>query len=157
MPIPHENGDTAEIGMIVDCSIPPEFDNSQAGEEGWGIFNCDGSYTGEFKLCRLDEEEIFADDEQAWCFVVEKVAAGSAYHRAALDYIREHNPIEWASFGEVHREPLVHCNGASMLNESGELIDQHGAPILNEFDQPYRFKPEGGTIWDTPPKTTDKS
>jgi hypothetical protein len=150
VPHPHDNNDAIDPGQLVDFSIPPEFDNSQAQQEGWGIFSCIGSDNGEFQLCRLDEEAIFPDDQKAWLFVISKAAEGSIYHRSALDYIREHNPIEWASFGKEHGEPLVHVNGAPMLDAAGALMDQNGEHILNDKDVPHRFHPDGGAIRDKP-------
>lgn len=72
-----------------------EFENAQAYREGWAIFDCDGSDNGRWQLCRIDEDEIFATDEAAWRHVWTHAEAGSAYHQAALAYLKRHNPGEY--------------------------------------------------------------
>lgn len=141
-PLSH-NADADLVGTNVNFDVNAEFDNGVASAEGWGIFECGGSANGYWQLCRLDEEAIFPGDDEAWAHVVAKVAEGSAYHRSALDYIRAHNPIEWASFGIVHGEPLIHPNGRSMLDDTNALVDQDGERILSDR-RPLRFPPNGG-------------
>lgn len=141
-PLSHA-GDSELVGSQITLDINADFDNGVAGAEGWGIFECGGSANGYYQLCRLDEEAIFASDDEAWKHVVAKVAEGSAYHRSALDYIRAHNPIEWASFGNIHGEPLVHPNGRSMLDDTSALVDQDGERILSDR-RPLRFPANGG-------------
>ncbi|MFN3623980.1 MAG: hypothetical protein ACK4TP_07950 [Hyphomicrobium sp.] len=84
----------------------PNFDNTQAFDEGWGIFDCDGSENGPWQIQRIDNPEdmeppppyaepVFLLDDHAWDFVRREAAKGSAYHKAALDFICEHNPQEY--------------------------------------------------------------
>lgn len=75
-----------------------EFDGAQAEREGWGIFDCDGSENGPWQLQKIDERNVFETDLSAWQYVVNMALAGSAYHRSAIDYLREHSPAEFASF-----------------------------------------------------------
>lgn len=143
-PLSHTS-DADLVGTEVRFHDGIEFDNGAAFPEGWGIFECSGSANGVQQLCRLDAENVFPDDNSAWKHVTAKVAEGSAYHRGALDYIRAHNPIEWASFGDVHGEPLVHPDGTAMLDEEGALLDRAGVRILSE-GRPMKFHPHGGSM-----------
>lgn len=74
----------------------PFFDNTLATGEGWVISDCEGSENGPWQLQKCDEEEIFADDTDAWAFVRLKASEGSAYHLAALEYIKQRCPEEFA-------------------------------------------------------------
>lgn len=93
--------------MMTDIPLPdlsgfvPQFDNTQADTEGWAIFECSGSQNGTFQICKCDDQDTFEDDEKAWAHVVGKAREGSEYHRNALIYIRQHNPIEFHSIGAV--------------------------------------------------------
>lgn len=78
-----------------------EFDNTQAGLEGWGIFDCEGSANGPWQIQREDATEVFPDDDAAWRHVAARATAGSPYHAAAIDFIRLHNPVEFASFAAL--------------------------------------------------------
>jgi hypothetical protein len=145
-----DDADADIVGATIEFDTIVEFDNGISSTEGWGIFECSGSANGIYQLCRSDEEAIFPDDEAAWKHVVAKVAEGSAYHRSALDYIRANNAIEWASFGNVHGEPLSHINGSPMLDADGALIDVEGKRILSD-GRPLMFNAAGGPMRDTPP------
>ncbi|KVH56764.1 hypothetical protein WS89_22565 [Burkholderia sp. MSMB1072] len=72
-----------------------EFNNAQADGEGWGIFDCVGSDNGRWQLQRIDEDEVFLDDDSAWKFVTDKAREGSAYHRSAIEFVRDNNPDEY--------------------------------------------------------------
>lgn len=72
----------------------PDFDNTQAADEGWGVFECDGSDNGPWQIQRDDEAELFEDDDAVWLHVLQRAKAGSDYHQAALGFVKEHNPIE---------------------------------------------------------------
>ena len=72
-----------------------EFNNAQAMQEGWAIFDCNGD-GGRWQLQRIDEDEKFPSDDEAWTFVTDKARSGSAYHRCAIEYLRDHNPGEYA-------------------------------------------------------------
>lgn len=86
---------------------PHEWNNEQAFNEGWGIFDCDGSENGPWQIQRIDSPEdmeppppytepVFLLDDHAWDHVRRQAARGSIYHKAALDLIREQNPQEYA-------------------------------------------------------------
>lgn len=70
------------------------FLNTHPAEEGWGIFDCDGSENGRWQLCRDDAMDVFPSDDEAWVFVVEQAVAGSAYHQDALAFLEQNNPEE---------------------------------------------------------------
>ncbi|KFG99069.1 hypothetical protein GQ56_0101020 [Burkholderia paludis] len=75
-------------------NTPREFDNEQAVGEGWSIFTCDGSECGRYQLQCCDDDDVFLNDYVAWKFVVDQARVGSEYHKKALAYLREHNPME---------------------------------------------------------------
>ena len=58
-------------------NICGDFDNTQAFQEGWALFN-DGD------IQRLDEAEIFQSDIEAVRFIASQAFSGSAYHQSAL-------------------------------------------------------------------------
>jgi hypothetical protein len=83
------------------------FDNTQAFTEGWGIFEVgpgtEASFIekyGRWSLDRLAEGNtcgpvVFGEDaDQAWGHVVTKALEGSAYHQGAIQFLRQHNPLE---------------------------------------------------------------
>lgn len=120
----------------------PEFDNAQAGKEGWGVFECLGSENGDFQICRCDEEEVFPTDDEAWAHVVARAHEGSAYHRAALDYIKKHNPIEWVAFHGCHGEDLIYPDGAPMVGDDGVILQEDGLPFLDSQERPIQRREE---------------
>ncbi|KUL94303.1 hypothetical protein DK26_14900 [Bosea sp. WAO] len=125
----------------------PEFDNTQADAEGWGIYECDGSSNGPYQICRDDEAAVFASDDAAWRHVIDGATAGSAYHIRAMDYIREHNPAEWCAYGREHKRVLTHKCGAPMLDAEGYLINAAGQRISYDADdEPLRFRQGGGAV-----------
>jgi hypothetical protein len=76
----------------------PDFDNNQAVTEGWYIADCDGSDNGPYQIQKLDDENVFSKDDEAWDHVVAKAREGSAYHLSAIEYIRVYNPREFIFF-----------------------------------------------------------
>lgn len=60
------------------------FDEAQAVQEGWAIFDVEGR----LEIQRIDELAIFADDEGAVSFVEAQAEAGSEYHAEALRICR---------------------------------------------------------------------
>jgi len=66
------------------------FDHAAASHEGWDVFECYGDCDRQpqTQLQRIDAPEDgeppFADDRDAWLYVVTCARAGSALHRAAL-------------------------------------------------------------------------
>lgn len=73
--------------------------------EGWGIFNAEGKT----QLQRLDEKEVFVDDEQAWIHVASKAHRGSLPHKSALQHIRETNPEEWVRIMSTFKSITKDC------------------------------------------------
>lgn len=59
------------------------FNEAQAVSEGWALFDVDGR----LQLQKDDEQAKFESDADAIIFVALKAHAGSAYHRAALEWI----------------------------------------------------------------------
>ncbi|MBK9003570.1 MAG: hypothetical protein IPM41_06820 [Sphingomonadales bacterium] len=45
----------------------------------------------------MDADERFTSDDEAWRHVAARAAEGSAYHGAALDFLRDHSPGEYAA------------------------------------------------------------
>jgi hypothetical protein len=62
------------------------FSNASAEQEGWGVFL--NSDTRRHEIQRLDEEAVFASDEQALAHVRERAGAGSFPHKAALELVQ---------------------------------------------------------------------
>ena len=67
-------------------------------KEGWEIFECSGSSYGPWQIQRLDDAsdcpgsvQLDSDDD-AWRLVL---SGGQVHHRAALDFIKAHNAIEY--------------------------------------------------------------
>jgi hypothetical protein len=86
---------------VLSAPQPPEFDNSQAIDEGWSIFKCYGSDNGPYQLQCCDDDDVFTKDEQAWRFVVDQARMGSEYHKKALQYLRDYNLMELHSIARV--------------------------------------------------------
>jgi hypothetical protein len=80
----------------------PEFDNSKAITEGWSIFTCYASDNGPFQLQCCDDDDVFVDDPQAWAYVVRCAQSGSEYHKSALEYLRDYNPMELRAIERIH-------------------------------------------------------
>lgn len=100
------------------------YPTTHPSSEGWDIFESAGSVDGPFQIQRNDEDAVFADDSEAWRFVWDKAQGGSAYHKGALDWLREHNPGEvvriehWSTTGnEIPRDPKT---GECLLPLPGE-------------------------------------
>ena len=86
----------------------PEFDHGHARTEGWDIWDMSEPGGRRFQLQRVDDPSDwcrqglvdfdapkFAEDDEAWKFVVGKAREGSEYHQAALEYLREHSSEEY--------------------------------------------------------------
>jgi hypothetical protein len=73
----------------------PAFNNDPAADEGWCISECHGSENGPWQLQKCDEQDVFKTDIEAWRFVVDVAEAGSEYHQSALQFLKDHNPIEY--------------------------------------------------------------
>lgn len=75
-------------------SKPEHFDNTQAMSEGWAISACTG-VDEKWRLERIDEDEKFADDFDAWGHVGREALKGSIYHIRALKFLEVNEPIEF--------------------------------------------------------------
>lgn len=70
-------------------------DNDLNLAEGWGVFSTIGTQdAGVLRIERDDEAGIFANDMEAWVFVMVHAAAGSERHMQALIEVFEDNPTE---------------------------------------------------------------
>jgi len=71
------------------------FDHAAASREGWNVSECSGDCDRQpqTQLQRVDVPEDgkppFADDRDAWLYVVTRARAGSALHRAALAAVND--------------------------------------------------------------------
>ncbi|WP_234053737.1 MULTISPECIES: hypothetical protein [unclassified Xanthobacter] len=74
-----------------------EFDWRRARAEGWGIFERPGSADGHWQMGRLLGASRFGTDGEAWLFVWQRAAMGSAYHQAALGFVEAQNPVEYVA------------------------------------------------------------
>lgn len=90
----------------------PEFSNTQAHKEGWGIFHTPGFKDGDWQLQKLDEANVFEDDAAAWEFVYGKFRERSPYHRMALQWLRIANPAEFLKL-------VIHCISKRKENRRG--------------------------------------
>lgn len=66
-----------------------------ASAEGWDIFETD---SGELQLQRVDEQNIFANDDTAWEHVITQAVAGSTFHQHTVAYLKQASPSEYANF-----------------------------------------------------------
>jgi hypothetical protein len=82
----------------------PVFDNTQATEEGWSIFDCAGSDNGRWQLQKCDDAETFRTDMEAWVFVRDMPEASSPYHTMAMLFLETHNPVEWRLINDWGRQ-----------------------------------------------------
>jgi hypothetical protein len=81
-------------------------DSWTAMQEGWDIFDCDGSDNGPYQLCVLDEpillpelgytEPKFTGDTEAWIHVRTQAREhDSPLHQKALTFLYTHCPAEY--------------------------------------------------------------
>ena len=117
-----------------------DFDNNQAEAEGWGIWECDGSESGPYQLQRIDSPDdrdapSFGDDAAAWEFVKAKAAEGSAYHVAALDYLKQHNPLEYAA---IHNDAPGYALARLEFEAECALLEDCGKPSESDVAQMVR-------------------
>ena len=73
--------------------------------EGWDVWHCDFRDNGalRFEIQALMESFDdfplrFDNDDDAWRHVLTMAREGSALHQAAVAFIKEHDPIEYALF-----------------------------------------------------------
>ncbi|MCU6502281.1 hypothetical protein LPN04_31250 [Rugamonas sp. A1-17] len=95
--------------LMLSQTISASFDNAQAGNEGWGIFETDGSEGGPWQLQREDETAVFPNDDTAWRYVTDKAKDGSAYHQSALDFLKRENMIEYTAILNFIEKTAAQC------------------------------------------------
>lgn len=87
--------------------------SAQAQAEGWDVFSVQRDDGRMYELERLDDpgldnpampEPLFETDAAAWVHVKRQADAGSTLHRAALDFLQERAPLEWAEI-DAHKPP----------------------------------------------------
>lgn len=54
-----------------------------------------------YELQAIAEEDVFKDDDAAWRHVLACERAGHSEARAALNFLREHSPFEYAAIRRV--------------------------------------------------------
>lgn len=87
--------DPAEQELPANVDVEEDWDDTQATEEGWAIFEAHGTDDlGMLRIERIDEAAIFDGDPAAWHYVVSRARAGSEYHQRALQIVAEDNPTE---------------------------------------------------------------
>lgn len=126
-------------------ALQPNWSNEHAAaalSEGWAIFETKGSDGGPWQLQRIDDaaeapgSKQLESDDAAWLIVF---TGQLPHHKAACDFIRVHNPLEynWA-LRNIH--PMLHMNAES--THPSNASTPHGHP-------PLRYdlrKPAGYTI-----------
>lgn len=87
-------------------------DHLSASAEGWDIFavNADES---NLQLQKIDEQNTFGSDDEAWEFVITKAVSGSKLHQRAIAYIKQETPEEFEQF--VKDVTVAEQNGQAML------------------------------------------
>ena len=114
-----------------------------AAEEGWGIFEADGSDNGPWQAQAFDDVATATNrygvcvpklggDDHAWRLVFHGVGP---HHAAARVFLQAHNPIEWAAIEKVgkalgsypgeDREPengLLHEAVAALSKANGRVL-----------------------------------
>lgn len=70
------------------------FNNTQAMTEGWAISACIGVEEN-WRLEKIDEQDKFDSDINAWLFVGKKAIEGSVYHIRALKFLEVNEPAEF--------------------------------------------------------------
>ena len=68
--------------------------NTIAKEEGWGIFYCEGSDSGDYQVQRIDDDAVFDNDIDAIRFVNKLACLGSSVHKQTIKLIYLLNPNE---------------------------------------------------------------
>lgn len=72
----------------IDVAMNNWFRNHVPESEGWDIFEASGSANNTpFQLQKVDELDVFPDDDAAWRHVVREASHGSDLHVAALAFL----------------------------------------------------------------------
>lgn len=89
-----------------------EAHSDAAVKEGWNIWECFGSSSGPWQIQRLDDAADYPgsvqleSDDDAWRLVI---SGGQAHHRAALDFIKAHNDIEYEKLMVFAENEEISC------------------------------------------------
>lgn len=75
---------------VIQQSLTNEEDQT-AQSEGWALFDAGG----EVQLQKIDELEIFNEDEDAHAFVKQLADAGSSLHCRVKSILKERSPAEY--------------------------------------------------------------
>lgn len=70
-------------------------DSYAADQEGWNIFDCDGSSNAAWQLQKCDETARWRTDTDAWWYVVLNAMLGKGLHLRALDFLWQTAPDEY--------------------------------------------------------------
>lgn len=119
---------------------------AQAAEQGWSIFDCDGSDNGRWQICKIDDPDgplVLADDDQAWMIVMD---GSDDMHECARALIMQLNPKEWAAMCAAHPAQAERCefsprtyevtacgfdsNSDDLSDESIFWVRSHSAALL---------------------------
>jgi hypothetical protein len=65
----------------------------QAEKEGFTVAYRAGDDT--YELQRLDDAEVFQNDQEVWRYVLNRALEGSELHNAVLKFVELHNPEEY--------------------------------------------------------------
>ena len=97
-----------DFDEAVEASRPEEsnspYNEERAHSEGWGLFETEG---GEIQVQRLQEANIFKDDNQAWHFIIKQAIDGSEFHIGFIKHLKEIAPDEhalWVNESSVNRD-----------------------------------------------------
>jgi hypothetical protein len=93
-----------------------------ARAEGWNVFDCIGSVSGPFQICKYDEEDRFENDTNAWRFVWLRSVRGYPFTFERLP-----------SFGATIR------SNTSQIKKPHWIIAR--APIFGAFTSDWRTSP----------------
>ncbi len=108
-------------------------DAARAAKEGWGLFNIDTTPS----IQRIDEDAVFATDDDAVAFVRSRARGMNLWARAlSIANTTSTEPpsgqwLLWLAFraGEIRSSPGGITTGRDALRELRARFDQMGAPI----------------------------
>lgn len=114
--VPLPAGDPATL------TPPWSAEHSEAAiDEGWELFDTQGSVDGPWQIQRLDEPfpgtTVLTSDAVAWALVMQGAAP---HHKAARLFIRANNPMQWSLMTEgVIQKPI---RNGSLSSSFADLI-----------------------------------
>lgn len=72
-------------------------EHADFANEGWAFIEIIDA-DNQISIQKLDEEEKFSSDREAWRFIIESAMSGSAVHQRVLQFIKVANPKEHSAF-----------------------------------------------------------